>query len=63
MITETIEWFTPDEKLPDENVDLIGVSHWGGTDEYRFIDGRWLKSCWGNVDRPKFWAYAIKGPQ
>lgn len=67
MKTETIEWFTPEEKLPEDNVDLIGISTYGGTDEYVYngerVFSKWTKPSWGPVDPPKFWAYAIKGPR
>lgn len=68
MKTETIEWFTPEEKLPDDNADLIGISKWGNMGEYRYhsdedLINHWSKPEWGPVDPPVFWAYAIKGPQ
>lgn len=63
MKTETIEWFTPEEKLPDGNMDLIGISLWGEIGEYFFNDGSWSKPVFKNADTPMFWAYAPKGPQ
>ena len=68
MKTETIEWFTPDEKKPNDFAKLIGVSKGGYVDEYKYcgdegLMSHWSKPEWGPVDPPKFWAYAIKGPQ
>jgi hypothetical protein len=70
MITETIEWFTPEEKTPADEV-CIGISQ--GLDAHAedcFYDPETREWFWlinspyaGPGDPPKFWAYKPKGPR
>lgn len=63
MTTETIEWFTPEEKTPPIGVEVLCVTRFG-TDELQMHDDRkWSKPCWGPTETPQFWAYKPKGPR
>lgn len=65
MITETIEWFKPSEKLPEEGFHLIAlleaqeiaaVSYSEGEWDLNYYMGRHFKN-----EHVKAWAY-IEGP-
>ena len=62
MKTETIEWFTPEEKLPENNKDVICITKWGFDQGYYSTEH--MEWCGGVMDStPMLWAYAPKGPQ
>lgn len=63
MKTETIEWFTPEEKLPIGDVELLLVSHREFM-EFGYRDKNTGEWCANDMNpKPLFWAYAPKGPQ
>lgn len=64
MTTETIEWFTPEEKMPEENKPVQCVYN-GYCSLYHYI---YFNGAWEDVDGfkcgpPEFWSYTLKGPQ
>lgn len=62
MKTETIEWFTPQEKLPENNKPLICITEYGTlTGYYRRDLEEWFLERIFAV--PTLWAYEPKGPQ
>ena len=63
MKTETIEWFTPEEKLPkDPSYNIMVKTGSNVTIDWTFFAGLWC-SDYGTETNPDFWAYQPKGPQ
>lgn len=62
MKTETIEWFTPEEKLPEDGKDVVAITDIGleiGYYDAGYMD--WFCPIIGT--KVLFWAYIPKGPQ
>lgn len=71
MKTETIEWFTPAEKMPECGKDLLLIM---AIDRYDWIEGQynegltpdgiWSQDGYGSLcAAPVYWAYKPKGPE
>lgn len=64
MTTETIEWFTPEEKMPEKDAEILMLL------PSNFVFGGWWDANDGFVDyensplvTPIVWAYIPQGPQ
>lgn len=63
MKTETIEWFTPEERIPDDDRDLLVIigDYWI---EAKYQWDHWTQPEWGPIEEiPSFWCYKPKGPR
>jgi len=69
MKTETIEWFTPEEKKPEDDVELIVFAVHPETGFYFVMEAAFyghdekFETLCGVFVVPEYWAYAPKGPQ
>jgi hypothetical protein len=64
MKTETIEWFTPEEKLPkDPSYMLLVKFQWEIELDWGFSGSTWETAGGCKCAAPDFWAYNPKGPQ
>ena len=62
MKTETIEWFTPEEKLPEHERPLLLKHKWGI--EMGYYDEKYKEWFGGRMEStPLHWAFQPKGPQ
>lgn len=62
MKTETIEWFTPEEKLPKHKASLL-LKHSYGV-EAGYYNEKYNEWFGGEMDAaPLYWCYEPKGPQ
>lgn len=67
MKTETIEWFTPEEKLPVDKSEVLMMLDRTENSFFTIVHAVYYRgrfqSVGGNRYNPTHWAYMPKGPQ
>ncbi len=63
--TELIQWYTPDEKLPRDGLNVITIDSFGFFFELNFTEGRFADRTDCAIrfhNNIKYWSYLPKGP-
>ncbi len=63
MIPTTLEWFTPAEQMPDDDVLLMTSRGMGETTFGYTSGGDWFMDTDDHVSTPDFWAHIPAGPE